>query len=299
MIQSALKVSSTENISKRMELEFFRNWLVVSRKTPNEIFKSLELDNAGSTLFTNPFLDTWIQYMTAFNKLKPRDKTDMIETFLRYFGEGNLLQMIKTGKKIPKTEKVALDMERALLLYQITAKKNKDTTKSTESSAYSYGKDDYGHDDYSHDDYGYDAYAYEHDDYKSSDYKVDDYEHKGYGGGYSYGYKTYGSDCDDYSDDDYDKGNDYYGHGNDYYSYDKGYGYGYGYYPDTTRRTMVDMAVDTTQTTTRRMATATTTPTTLVTATSTAIATGNQATLALSLPHRVLVLMVARRSLQL
>ncbi|KAG2829892.1 hypothetical protein PC116_g25442 [Phytophthora cactorum] len=62
---------------------------------------------------------------------------------------------------------------------------------------------------------------------------------------------------------------------------------------------MVDMAVDTTQTTTRRMATATTTPTTLVTATSTAIATGNQATLALSLPHRVLVLMVARRSLQL
>ncbi|RAW21591.1 hypothetical protein PC110_g21967, partial [Phytophthora cactorum] len=219
MIQSALKVSSTENISKRMELEFFRNWLVVSRKTPNEIFKSLELDNAGSTLFTNPFLDTWIQYMTAFNKLKPRDKTDMIETFLRYFGEGNLLQMIKTGKKIPKTEKVALDMERALLLYQITAKKNKDTTKSTESSAYSYGKDDYGHDDYSHDDYGYDAYAYEHDDYKSSDYKVDDYEHKGYGGGYSYGYKTYGSDCDDYSDDDYDKGNDYYGHGNDYYSY--------------------------------------------------------------------------------
>ncbi|KAG3045049.1 hypothetical protein JG687_00014800 [Phytophthora cactorum] len=60
---------------------------------------------------------------------------------------------------------------------------------------------------------------------------------------------------------------------------------------------MVDMAVDTTQTTTRRMAT--TTPTTLVTATSTAIATGNQATLALSLPHRVLVLMVARRSLQL
>ncbi|KAF1777924.1 hypothetical protein GQ600_9308 [Phytophthora cactorum] len=112
MIQSALKVSSTENISKRMELEFFRNWLVVSRKTPNEIFKSLELENAGSTLFTNPFLDTWIQYMTAFNKLKPRDKTDMIETFLRYFGEGNLLQMIKTGKKIPKTEKVALDMER-------------------------------------------------------------------------------------------------------------------------------------------------------------------------------------------
>ncbi|KAG3183882.1 hypothetical protein PC128_g13957, partial [Phytophthora cactorum] len=67
---------------------------------------------------------------------------------------------------------------------------------------------------------------YEHDDYKSSDYKVDDYEHKGYGGGYSYGYKTYGSDCDDYSDD-YDKGNDYYGHGNDYYSYGKGYDYDY------------------------------------------------------------------------
>ncbi|KAG3126203.1 hypothetical protein PC128_g27252, partial [Phytophthora cactorum] len=83
---------------------------------------------------------------------------------------------------------------------RLTAR-DKDTTKSTESSAYSYGKDDYGHDDYSHDDYGYDAYAYEHDDYKSSDYKVDDYEHKGYGGGYSYGYKTYGSDCDDYSDD--------------------------------------------------------------------------------------------------
>ncbi|KAG3050959.1 hypothetical protein PI124_g24031 [Phytophthora idaei] len=124
MIKSALKVSSTENIAKRMEHELFRNWHVISRKTPNEIFRGLKLDQAGSTLFTNPFLDTWIQYMAAFNKRKPHQKTNMIGTFLRYYDEGDLLQMIKTAKNKPNTEKLALDMERALLLYRITAKKS-------------------------------------------------------------------------------------------------------------------------------------------------------------------------------
>ncbi|KAG7375386.1 hypothetical protein PHYPSEUDO_001557 [Phytophthora pseudosyringae] len=67
-------------------------------------------------------------------------------------------------------------------------------SKATESSDYSYGKDDYGHDDYGHDDYGYKHDDYGHDDYehKGYGYKNDDYDYKGYGGSYSYGGKSYG-----------------------------------------------------------------------------------------------------------
>ncbi|KAG2869810.1 hypothetical protein PC115_g25316 [Phytophthora cactorum] len=53
--------------------------------------------------------------------------------------------------------------------------------KTTESSDYSYGKDDHGHDVYGHDvyghdvyDYGYDAYGYKHDGYKNK-HKGDGY----------------------------------------------------------------------------------------------------------------------------
>ncbi|EEY70485.1 M96 mating-specific protein, putative [Phytophthora infestans T30-4] len=179
-------------------------------------------------------------------------------------------------------------------------------TKATESSDYSYGKGDYGHghdhqgyghDDDGHDDCGRDSYG--HDNYKHNDYKHKGYgyisgdDYKGYGSGYSYSYKKYGGDCDDY----YGHGNDYYGHGNDYYpnyyssygggngngyypdyysSYNGGYGNGNGYY----RTTLLPTATQVTA--------ATATPT-----------SGTRATLVMSRPQRVSVLLVAKKSLRL
>ncbi|KAF4137097.1 hypothetical protein GN958_ATG13681 [Phytophthora infestans] len=115
MIISGMKVSSTEKIAKRMERELLKDWNV-SRKTrtPDEIFEGLDLELAGKTLFASPFLEIWIQYMATYYKQKP----DMIRTFLKYYDEDELFQMIKTAKSNPTTEKLASDVEHALSLYK-------------------------------------------------------------------------------------------------------------------------------------------------------------------------------------
>ncbi|ETP11281.1 hypothetical protein F441_13190, partial [Phytophthora nicotianae CJ01A1] len=63
MITSASKISKTKEIAKSVEFELFKTWHDVSYKTTDEIFTILNLDRAGSSLFTGPWLDTWIRYM--------------------------------------------------------------------------------------------------------------------------------------------------------------------------------------------------------------------------------------------
>ncbi|ETP11302.1 hypothetical protein F441_13180 [Phytophthora nicotianae CJ01A1] len=118
MIVSAMKAPSTEKIAKRMELELFRNWHAVSHKTPDNIFQILELDEAGSMLLASPLLDMWIRYLTAFNKQTPSEKTSIIGTFLKYYDESELSQMIITAKGNTKTEELASNLEDALSLYK-------------------------------------------------------------------------------------------------------------------------------------------------------------------------------------
>ncbi|KAF4140820.1 hypothetical protein GN958_ATG09993 [Phytophthora infestans] len=113
MIASAMKVSSTEKIAKRMEHELLKDWYV-SRWTPDQIFRSLNLHKAGETLLTSPLLEIWIRYMTTNYTQKP----DMIGTLLSYYDDGKLFQMIKTAKSNSNTGKLALDIEYALSLYK-------------------------------------------------------------------------------------------------------------------------------------------------------------------------------------
>ncbi|ETL34972.1 hypothetical protein L916_12848 [Phytophthora nicotianae] len=115
MIASASKVSKTKDIAKSVEFELFKNWYGVSYKSADQIFTILNLDRAGSSLFTGPWLDTWIRYMIMFEEWYFHNH--MAKTLFKYYDENDLSQMIKTAKSNPNTEKLASYIENALLRF--------------------------------------------------------------------------------------------------------------------------------------------------------------------------------------
>ncbi|ETO70163.1 hypothetical protein F444_13331 [Phytophthora nicotianae P1976] len=115
MIASASKVSKTKDIAKSVEFELFKNWYGVSYKSADQIFTILNLDRAGSSLFTGPWLDTWIRYMIMFEEWYFHNH--MAKTLLKYYDENDLSQMVKMAKSNPNTEKLASYIENALLRF--------------------------------------------------------------------------------------------------------------------------------------------------------------------------------------
>ncbi|ETK81555.1 hypothetical protein L915_12949 [Phytophthora nicotianae] len=115
MITSASKVSKTKDIAKSVEFELFKNWYGVSYKSADQIFTILNLDRAGSSLFTGPWLDTWIRYMIMFEEWYFHNH--MAKTLFKYYDENDLSQMVKMAKSNPNTEKLASYIENALLRF--------------------------------------------------------------------------------------------------------------------------------------------------------------------------------------
>ncbi|KAJ8577553.1 hypothetical protein ON010_g1654 [Phytophthora cinnamomi] len=92
--------------------EVVTKWLA-SPDHPINIFKRLKLDKAGDDLFTNPLLNMWTEYLTAFNKDYPFAATTMIQTFTKIYGEEKLATMIQAAMKNPETKELAKSLQRA------------------------------------------------------------------------------------------------------------------------------------------------------------------------------------------
>ncbi|KAG6962724.1 hypothetical protein JG688_00008473, partial [Phytophthora aleatoria] len=91
-----------------------------SSSTPKAVCKSLRLYTVDERRLDNPALKSWIRYTVEYNKQNPNTKSSMIGTLVEYYSEGLLLQMIIAAKNNPNTEKIVSELQRALLLYQIS-----------------------------------------------------------------------------------------------------------------------------------------------------------------------------------
>ncbi|KAG6616115.1 putative secreted RxLR effector protein [Phytophthora cinnamomi] len=92
--------------------EVVTKWLA-SPDHPINLFKRLKLDKAGDDLFTNPLLNMWTEYLTAFNKDYPFAATTMIQTFTKIYGEEKLATIIQAAMKNPETKELAKSLQRA------------------------------------------------------------------------------------------------------------------------------------------------------------------------------------------
>ncbi|KAG3238655.1 hypothetical protein PI124_g16383 [Phytophthora idaei] len=74
-VQKALISAGNSNSpgAKIFKDEMVQRWLDFTTP-PANIFKALQLDKAGDDLLSSPLLNTWVQYMQAFNKEIPRKK---------------------------------------------------------------------------------------------------------------------------------------------------------------------------------------------------------------------------------
>nr|QMU24868.1 PaRXLR44 [Phytophthora agathidicida] len=110
--------------------EVVEGWLD-SMVYPSSIFKSLELDKAGDGLLTSPLLASWVQYMEAFNKNFPREKTTMIENFTKGYGDEKLASMLQVAKKASGTEELAKNLQIAQFKTWMLAGKTPDDIYKT------------------------------------------------------------------------------------------------------------------------------------------------------------------------
>nr|KAH7498941.1 RxLR effector protein PSR2 [Phytophthora ramorum] len=78
-------------------------------KTPDDTFTALKLNNKEEvdTLLANPKLDTWLKYLTIYNKKNPTEMKTMLGVFTKFYGNEAVARMLELGRRNPKTLKRA------------------------------------------------------------------------------------------------------------------------------------------------------------------------------------------------
>ncbi|KAE8988946.1 hypothetical protein PR001_g21898 [Phytophthora rubi] len=97
--------------AKKLQNEVITSWLNEPTH-PMNIFKKLELDQAGDDLLNNPLLVTYVQYMKAFNKEYPHAETTLIQTLSKSYKE-KLAPMLEAAKGVPSTKDLATNLQTA------------------------------------------------------------------------------------------------------------------------------------------------------------------------------------------
>ncbi|KAG7389266.1 hypothetical protein PHYPSEUDO_010824 [Phytophthora pseudosyringae] len=106
IIEAAKQMPSTATIAKRLQSEQLQHWLSQG-KSPDNVFRVLKLDAAGTEVFAQPQVVTWAKYVDDFNQANPDEKVTLFSTFAARFGDETLVQMLIAAKKVSSTEKIA------------------------------------------------------------------------------------------------------------------------------------------------------------------------------------------------
>ncbi|GMF60828.1 unnamed protein product [Phytophthora fragariaefolia] len=114
MIERAMQNPNTVSIAKSVEKEWHQYWLA-QKKLPQNAFHFLGLNKAGGKTLANPKFQTWIEYLHDFNQLYPVQKTTMIDGLRANYNDINLLRIFDKAKKDPSTEKLATNLQSALI----------------------------------------------------------------------------------------------------------------------------------------------------------------------------------------
>ncbi|POM70211.1 Avirulence protein (Avh), partial [Phytophthora palmivora] len=91
-------------------------------KSPDFVFRKLNLHKAGDKLFDNPDVNVWAAYTNAISKANPEDA--MIKTLKTRYTDEALSQMILAAKKVSSTESVATKIQTGQVQNWLTSKKS-------------------------------------------------------------------------------------------------------------------------------------------------------------------------------
>ncbi|POM71455.1 Secreted RxLR effector peptide protein [Phytophthora palmivora] len=122
IIEAGKKVPSTEALAKRLQSEQMQHWLGKG-KTPDDVFALLKLDKAGSELFAQPILARWVAYVDDFNNVNPDKKVTLFSTLASHYSDEVLTPMLIAAKKVPSTEKIAVEVQSVQTQLWLKAKK--------------------------------------------------------------------------------------------------------------------------------------------------------------------------------
>ncbi|OWZ08308.1 hypothetical protein PHMEG_00019168 [Phytophthora megakarya] len=93
MLDTAKKKSSINAIATKLEKELYSTW-ISEKVSPRFVFKTLELDKAGRSVFSNPRFFTWMEYFNTYNKANPKDKDTMISAFYDSYSRASVARII-------------------------------------------------------------------------------------------------------------------------------------------------------------------------------------------------------------
>ncbi|GMF63827.1 unnamed protein product [Phytophthora fragariaefolia] len=77
------------------------------KKTPDEVFKILKLDEDINTVLNNPKLTTWVAFMRIYNKNNKGKTVTLIGMLTKHYGNLPLTKMIETARRNPATRRLA------------------------------------------------------------------------------------------------------------------------------------------------------------------------------------------------
>ncbi|OWY99260.1 Avirulence (Avh) protein [Phytophthora megakarya] len=118
LIKIAKRNPATENLATQLETKQIQYW-VATRKDPDEVFH-LGLGKKADSILTqllseNSLASTWVKYMDNFNRMYPEEKTTMIESFTKSFGDIGVTTMLRTAMNEESTRNLASKLESAQL----------------------------------------------------------------------------------------------------------------------------------------------------------------------------------------
>ncbi|POM57885.1 LOW QUALITY PROTEIN: Hypothetical protein PHPALM_37547 [Phytophthora palmivora] len=112
MIERALHSQQADTVKiGKMVLQQWLDWV----KVPKDTFHFLKLRDADKQALTSPKFNTWAKYLDDFNQRYPNQKTTMIDALRDNFTDRNLLPILSVARKDPATEKLAINLQNALI----------------------------------------------------------------------------------------------------------------------------------------------------------------------------------------
>ncbi|KAE8976213.1 hypothetical protein PR003_g25231 [Phytophthora rubi] len=121
VIKTAMTDPSTLKIAKLVQREQSKYWLD-EKKPPRTVFHFLDLDKIGEKTLASSDFKVWAKYLNDFNQRYPKEKTTMLDGLMGNYIERVLLRMFDAAKKDPSAEKLATNLQNALINKWIVAK---------------------------------------------------------------------------------------------------------------------------------------------------------------------------------
>ncbi|KAE9359091.1 hypothetical protein PR003_g953 [Phytophthora rubi] len=122
VIKTAMNDPSTVKMANLVQRELSKHWLE-EKKSPRIVFRFLKLNQAEEKTLASSDFKVWAKYLNDFNHRYPDEKTTMLDGIMDSYIERALLKIFNAATKDPSTEKLATNLQNALINKWIVAKK--------------------------------------------------------------------------------------------------------------------------------------------------------------------------------